>query len=104
MNHVMAGFFIGWSFFKFLNLKAFAESFAGYGPLAKKCLLYDLMYPFIELGLRILFVSATNLLAANLVAIFILAITKFDVVKKLRMKSKLICACAGAGFRLPLSG
>ena len=36
MNHVMAGFFIGLSFFKFLDLKAFAESFFGYDPLAKR--------------------------------------------------------------------
>ncbi len=104
MNHIMAGFFIGLSFFKMLSLNAFAESFSGYDPLAKKWLSYGLLYPFIELALGLLFITATNLLFANLITIFILTLTTYGVVKKLQTKSKLLCACAGAGFSLPLSG
>ena len=104
MNHIMAGFFIGLSFFKFLNLTAFAESFAGYDPIARNWTSYGLIYPFIELGLGLLFISETYLLIANVVTVFILASTTIGVISKLQKKSKLVCACAGAGFNLPLSG
>lgn len=104
MNHLMAGFFIGLSFFKLLNLKAFAGSFTGYDPLARKWPSYAMIYPFVELGLGLLFISGAYLLAANVVTVFILASTTIGVVVKLRNKSKLLCACAGAGFNLPLSG
>ena len=104
MNHIMAGFFIGLSFFKMLDLKSFAESFAGYDPLAKKWRGYSLAYPFIELGLGLLFITAIMPIIANGVTVFILATTTYGVIKKLRSKSKLLCACAGAGFSLPLSG
>ncbi len=36
MNHFMAGFFLVFSFFKLLNLKGFAESYAMYDIIAKR--------------------------------------------------------------------
>ncbi len=103
MNHIMAGFFIGLSFFKFLDLKAFAESFSSYDPLAQRIYSYGKVYPFVELILGLMFISEIGLLSANIVTIVILSITTFGVTKRLQSKSKIQCACAGAGFNLPLS-
>lgn len=103
MNHIMAGFFIGLSFFKFLNLKAFAESFSGYDPLAQRFLPYGFMYPFIELALGLLFVAGKALLTANIVTILILSVTTLGVIKRLQSKSNFQCACLGTAFSLPLS-
>ena len=49
MQHFMAGFFIVFSFFKLLNLKGFAESYAMYDVLAKKIIAWGYLYAFLEL-------------------------------------------------------
>ncbi len=103
MNHIMAGFFIGLSFFKFFNLNAFSESFSSYDPIAQRWLGYGKVYPFIELILGLLFVSGQMLLLANAVTILILSITTYGVYLRLQSKSKFQCACLGTNFNLPLS-
>lgn len=103
MNHIMAGFFIGLSFFKFLDLKSFATAFANYDPLAKTWKGYGAVYPFIELGLGFLFIAGKFLLLANILTILILSVTTVGVYKKIRSNSNFQCACLGAGFNLPLS-
>lgn len=103
MNHMMAGFFIGLSFFKFLNIKAFAESFSGYDPIAKKFLSYGLVYPFIELLTGLLFISGKFLFIANIITVVILSVTTLGVIKRLQSKTQFQCACLGTTFSLPLS-
>lgn len=103
MNHLMAGFFLGLSFFKFLDLKTFAESFSGYDPLAQRWLTYGFIYPFIELGLGLMFIANVALGVANLLTVIILTITTIGVYKRLQSKSKFQCACLGTVFSLPLS-
>lgn len=103
MNHIMAGFFIGLSFFKFLDLKTFAESFSSYDPLAQRWLSYGKIYPFIEIVLGLLFISGKMLLFANAMTILILSLTTYGVYLRLQSKSKFQCACLGTAFNLPLS-
>ncbi len=103
MNHLMAGFFLGLSFFKFLDLKAFAESFSGYDPLAHRWLTYGFIYPFIELALGLMFIANVALNIANALTILVLATTTIGVYKRLQSKSKFQCACLGTAFNLPLS-
>lgn len=103
MNHIMAGFFVGLSFFKFLDLKSFATAFSNYDPLAKKWKAYGAIYPFIELTLGFLFIADKFLLFANVMTILALSITTVGVYQKIQSKSQFQCACLGAGFNLPLS-
>lgn len=103
MNHLMGGFFIGFSFFKFLDLKAFAESFSSYDPIAQRWAPYGSVYPFIELILGLFFIASQNLLAANAVTILILSMTTYGVYMRLQSKNKIQCACLGTTFSLPLS-
>ena len=103
MNHIMAGFFIGLSFFKFLDIKAFAESFSGYDPIAQRFLAYGFVYPFIELSIGLLFISGKFFLAANVFTILILSVTTVGVIKRLQSKTPFQCACLGTAFSLPLS-
>ena len=51
MNNFMAGFFLVFSFFKLLDIRGFASSYAGYDLLAQRVPGYGLVYPFIELAL-----------------------------------------------------
>ncbi len=103
MNHIMGGFFIGLSFFKVLSLKAFADSFSSYDPIAKKVSGYGIIYPFIEIALGLMFIANMYLLAANIITIVILSATTFGVIKRLQSKTQIQCACLGTAFNLPLS-
>ncbi len=103
MSHVMAGFFLSLSFFKFLDLKAFAESFSGYDPLAKRWLNYGYIYPFVELSLGLMFIAQITLLFANIMTVAVLTLTTIGVYKKLQSKNNFQCACLGTTFNLPLS-
>ncbi len=103
MNHMMAGFFIGFSFFKFLDLKEFSESFSSYDPIAQRWLFYGYTYPFIELALGLLFISGKQLRLANAGTIIVLFVTTYGVYKRLQTKSQFQCACLGTTFKLPLS-
>ena len=51
MLDFMGLFYIVFSFFKFLDLRGFPESFRMYDPLAKAVPAYGWTYPFLELGL-----------------------------------------------------
>ena len=48
MNTFMAGFFLVFSFFKLLDIKGFANSYAMYDLLAMKVPAYGFVYPFFE--------------------------------------------------------
>jgi len=51
MQHFMAMFFMVFSFFKLLDIAAFANSYAMYDLLAMRFKPYGYVYPFIELSL-----------------------------------------------------
>lgn len=103
MNHFMAGFFIVFSFFKFLNLKGFAESYAMYDVVAKQWSGYGYAYPFIELGLGVSYLLAIAPLMINGITIIIMGISLIGVFQSVLNKSKIKCACLGDVFNLPMS-
>src|SRR5262245_28153996 len=57
MHTFMAGFFLVFSAFKFLDLPGFAETYATYDLLAKRWRTYGYIYPFLELGLGLLYLA-----------------------------------------------
>ena len=91
MRHFMAGFFIAFSFFKFLNLKGFSASFRMYDPIAKKSKSWSFIYPFIELILGILYLTNSLALITNWTAILVLGISSVGV----STRSKEICNSFG---------
>lgn len=103
MNSFMAGFFIVFAFFKLLNIKGFANSFAMYDVVAKKIPAYGFIYPFIELGLGILFLLKFNPVFTNIAAAIVMAIGLIGVVESNINKRKIKCACLGDVFNLPMS-
>ena len=91
MNYFMAGFFLVFSFFKFLDLKGFAESYAMYDLLAKKIKAYGYIYPFIELTLGILFLTGIQPIAANTGAIVVMGFSSIGVIQSVLDKKKISC-------------
>ena len=102
MRYFMAGFFIVFSFFKFLDLKGFASSYAMYDLLAKQWKGYGYVYPFLELGLGVLYLTAINLPATHVATIVIMGFSSIGVIRNMLSPNQVHCACLGTIFKLPL--
>jgi copper chaperone CopZ len=103
MRIFMAGFFLTFSFFKMLNLKAFAESYAMYDIVAKKISSWGYIYAFIELGLGLSFALNLSPVIVNWVTLIVMTISILGVLESVLNKKKIQCACLGAVFNLPMS-
>jgi copper chaperone CopZ len=103
MLDFMGLFFIVFSFFKFLDLKGFPDSFAMYDPLARSLPIYGWIYPFVELALGLLFLMRLFLLPALITTIVVLSITTFGVTRTLLDKKTIGCACLGTALKLPMT-
>ena len=99
----MGLFFVVFSFFKFLDLKGFQDSFRRYDPLAKSLPFYGWVYPFVELALGILFLMRLEIQLALWLTLGILSITTLGVVKVLLSKQQIQCACLGSVLNLPMT-
>lgn len=103
MNIFMAGFFLTFSFFKMLNLSAFAESYSMYDIVAKKIKAWGYIYAFIELALGIAYATNFEPIITNIVTLVVMTISIIGVLESVFNKRKIRCACLGAVFNLPMS-
>ena len=103
MNNFMGGFFMAFSFFKFLDLNGFSNSFSTYDIIAKKWKSYGKIYPFIELGLGVAYLLAIHSAITNTICILILTASTIGVIQAVLGKKQIQCACLGTVFNLPMS-
>ena len=103
MRFFMAGFFLSFSFFKLINLKAFAESYAMYDVVAKQFKSWGYVYAFIELGLGIAFLVNFNPILTNWTTLIVMLVSMIGVLQTVLNHQKIQCACLGTVFNLPMS-
>ena len=103
MRHFMAGFFLVFSFFKFLDLKGFAESYAMYDVVAKRIPAWGYIYPFVELALGLAFCINFQPYLTNVATLIIMSVSIIGVLQSVLNKKTIQCACLGAVFNLPMS-
>ena len=103
MRVFMAGFFLTFSFFKMLDLKGFATSYAMYDIIAKKFNSWGYIYAFLELGLGIAFILGIVPIAVNAFTAVLMSVSLIGVLQSVLNKKKIQCACLGAVFNLPMS-
>lgn len=103
MLHFMAGFFLVFSFFKFLDLKGFADAYAGYDLLAARWRPYGFIYPFIELAFGLAFLFQINLNLTLVATILLMGFSSIGVIRAVLNKQKIRCACLGTALNLPMS-
>ena len=103
LHNFMTGFFLVFSFFKLLNLKDFASSFAMYDIAAMRFLIYGRIYPFLELGLGILCLAHIEPRLVYTADILLMGFGNLGVIRSVMNKQKIKCACLGAVFNLPMS-
>ncbi|MGE3262340.1 MAG: heavy-metal-associated domain-containing protein [Bacteriovoracia bacterium] len=103
MRNFMGGFFLVFSFFKLLNVKAFAEAYQTYDVVAKAVPAYGFFYPFIELGLGIAYLGNFSPVVLNWITLAIMGVSTIGVAKALWKKNRIECACLGTVFKLPMT-
>jgi len=103
MRYFMAAFFLVFSFFKLLDIRAFADSYVSYDIVAKKWYGWGIVYPFVELALGIAYLVNFNPLVTGIVTFIVMGISIIGVLQSVRSKQKIRCACLGAVFNLPMS-
>ena len=99
----MGLFFIVFSLFKFIDYRNFPSAFSKYDPLARILPIYGWVYPFIELCLGINFLLVQYVLFSLVLTMFLLSVTTYGVLMKLRDKQSVQCACVGTTIKLPLT-
>ena len=103
MSSFMAGFFLTFSFFKLLDLKGFAESYAMYDLVAKRLPAWGYVYAFIELGLGIAYATGFQPILTSIITFTVMSVSIIGVLQSVLNKRKIRCACLGAVFNLPMS-
>lgn len=103
MRHFMAAFFLVFSFFKLMDLPAFALSYSTYDVLARRWLGWGYAYPFIELVLGILFLVNFYPIFTTAATLGVMGLSTVGVAQSLLAKRQIQCACLGAVFNLPMS-
>ncbi|WP_291964822.1 heavy-metal-associated domain-containing protein [Maribacter sp.] len=103
MRHFMAGFFIVFSFFKFLNLSGFAESYSMYDIIAARWKAWGYIFPFVELALGIAFLIGIYPRMTLYITIAVVSIGTLGVIQSNLDKRKIKCACLGDVFNLPMT-
>jgi cation transport ATPase len=103
LHSFMTGFFLVFSFFKLLNVKAFADSFQMYDLLAARSRTYALAYPFVELALGVACLLHFQLRWVYIADIVIMGFGAIGVIQSVLDKRKIQCACLGSVFDLPMS-
>lgn len=103
MRVFMAGFFLSFSFFKILDLKGFAESYATYDIIARRLPHWGYVYAFMELALGIAYTIDLAPLLTNIATAIIMSVSMIGVLQSVLDKKKIKCACLGVVFDLPMS-
>jgi copper chaperone CopZ len=103
MRYFMAGFFLVFSFFKLLDVRAFANAYAGYDLLAARWQGWGLVYPFVELALGMAYLANYNPMLTNWATVIIMGFSAIGVIRAVRSKTQIQCACLGTVFKLPMS-
>ncbi len=103
MRWFMGVFFLVFSAFKFIGYNMFTIMFAGYDVIAKRFKPYSYAYPFIELGLAILYLADLWPAGRDSVTLAIMGISSVGVLQEVRRRSGVHCACLGNVIKLPLS-
>jgi len=103
LANFMAGFFLVFSGFKLLDLKGFKEGYTTYDLLAKKVPQYGYIYPFIELGLGLAYITRFNLELTNWITLAVMLFSVLGVTIEISKKRKIQCYCLGTVLKVPLT-
>lgn len=105
----MAMFFLTFGGFKAYNFSGFREAFQEYDFLAARSDFYAMVYPFLELGLGLLYVVIIHYSLVGLeifaytATMLLMGIGGLGVINALMDEREIKCACLGNVFNVPMT-
>jgi cation transport ATPase len=103
LDSFMGVFFLVFSLFKIAQLKEFVYGFQSYDVLAKRSLLYSYAYPFLQLGVGLLYLYGINSIQLDSFVLILSLVSGAGVLNSLLKKQAVHCVCLGNVIKLPLS-
>ena len=103
MHDFMGFFLVVFSMFKFFNLEGFADGFQMYDLLAKPFRPYAYVYPFLELGLGLGYLSRWQPAWIYGATVVLMVFGALGVLRALAKGLDIECACMGTVLNVPLS-
>ena len=103
MHDWMGFFLVVFSMFKFFDLPGFADGFSMYDLLAGRARPYAYVYPFIELGLGLGYLSRWNPQLVYALTVAVMVFGTLGVVSALKKGLDINCPCMGNVLKVPLS-
>ena len=103
MHYFMGFFLCCFSMLKIFNLASFADGFQMYDVLAKQTRVYAYLYPFIELGLGLGFLSFIVPKIIYGITIITMTLGAIGVLSALKKGLDINCPCMGSILKVPLS-
>lgn len=103
MNHFMGGFFLVFSFFKFLDLRGFAMAYRSYDVIARAVPAWGFVYPFVELALGAAYLTSWQPVLVNTLTLLLMLVGAVGVLRALLRKNAIQCACLGTVLKLPMT-
>lgn len=103
MHAFMGLFFVVFAMFKFIDIKGFADGFATYDLVAARWRDYGYIYPFLELGLGLAYLSSWRPTLTYLITVLLMGVSAAGVRRGMKSGRKLQCACLGTVLKVPLS-
>ena len=98
------GFFLCcFAMLKIFNLSAFADGFQMYDIISKRLRAYAYIYPFIELGLGLGYLSFVAPQTVYIATVVVMAVGTIGVMIALKNKLDINCPCMGSILDVPLS-
>ena len=86
-----------------MDLRGFVEGYSTYDLLAQRIKNYGYVYPFLELGLGLLYLVQIWPLFTNIATVLLLGFSGIGVARKLLRHEKFQCACLGTFLKVPLT-
>ena len=105
LDYIMGTFFLVFGLFKLFEYRMFAFGYKDYDLLAQRMPSWGFMYPFVEIGLGVLYILHFMPLWLNAFTVVLLSINALGVWLTIKKKPADMpaCLCLGAVVKLPLS-
>jgi uncharacterized membrane protein len=103
MMDFMGIFFLVFGLFKLIDLKGFVMGFQQYDFIARRFPAYGYAYPFIEIGLGVLYLMGYMFLWQNILVVILATIGIYTAYKYTDHKDDIRCVCLGTMFDLPMT-
>ena len=103
MHYLMGIFLSIFAMFKIFDIPGFVNGFSMYDLVVKRFKPYGYIYPFIELGLGLAYLSFFQPVFTYSATIVVMTIGAIGVITSLKKGMDIQCACLGTTLDVPLS-